>query len=235
MDKARAFPYDGGRKDGMPTEIGAKLKQARTAAGFTQEQAAEALGVSRQSISNWENEKNYPDIVSVVRLSDLYVVSLDALLKEEAPMSNYLNYLEESTNAVRSRREQSLLILLCAYLSIWSVSVLVFWLFTGPTDGMGYGIVFLWLVLPVAAFVVSLLIGRGGYGGKRNWLLPLAFGAMYMLAEYATFTLANMLSVGILRLPHLSLLLRGTVVSAAGFWFGALPRRRKRQRGESGE
>ena len=174
-------------------EIGAKLRQARIAAGLTQEQTAEALGVSRQSISNWENEKNYPDIVSVVRLSDLYAVSLDALLKEEAPMSDYLDYLEESTNTVRSRREQSLLILLCVYLGIWAVSVLFFWLLTGPDDAMGYGIVFLWLVLPVAAFVISLLIGRGGYGGRQGWLLPLVFGTMYMLAEYATFMLANML------------------------------------------
>lgn len=157
-------------------EIGAKLRQARIAAGLTQEQTAEALGVSRQSISNWENEKNYPDIVSVVRLSDLYAVSLDALLKEEAPMSDYLDYLEESTNTVRSRREQSLLILLCVYLGIWAVSVLFFWLLTGPDDAMGYGIVFLWLVLPVAAFVISLLIGRGGYGGRQGWLLPLVFG-----------------------------------------------------------
>ena len=136
MDKARSFPYDEGRKDGMPMEIGAKLRQARIAAGLTQEQAAEALGVSRQSISNWENEKNYPDIVSVVRLSDLYAVSLDALLKEEAPMSDYLDYLEESTNTVRSRREQSLLILLCVYLGIWAVSVLFFWLLTRPDDAM---------------------------------------------------------------------------------------------------
>ena len=185
MDKARSFPYDEGRKDGMPMEIGAKLRQARIAAGLTQEQTAEALGVSRQSISNWENEKNYPDIVSVVRLSDLYAVSLDALLKEEAPMSDYLDYLEESTNTVRSRREQSLLILLCVYLGIWAVSVLFFWLLTGPDDAMGYGIVFLWLVLPVAAFVISLLIGRGGYGGRQGWLLPLVFGAMHMLAGYA--------------------------------------------------
>lgn len=46
MDKARLFPYDEGRKDGMPMEIGAKLRQARIAAGLTQEQTAEALGVS---------------------------------------------------------------------------------------------------------------------------------------------------------------------------------------------
>ena len=41
MDKARSFPYDVGRKDGMPMEIGAKLRQARIAAGLTQEQTAE--------------------------------------------------------------------------------------------------------------------------------------------------------------------------------------------------
>ena len=131
---------------------------------------------------------------------------------------------------MRSRREQSLLILLCVYLGIWAVSVLFFWLLTGPSDAMGYGIVFLWLVLPVAAFVISLLIGRGGYGGRQGWLLPLIFGTMHMLAGYATFMLANMLSVGILRLPQPSLLLKGTIISAAGFWFGALTRRRRRQR-----
>lgn len=229
MDKARSFPYDEGRKDGMPMEIGAKLRQARIAAGLTQEQTAEALGVSRQSISNWENEKNYPDIVSVVRLSDLYAVSLDALLKEEAPMSDYLDYLEESTNTVRSRREQSLLILLCVYLASGPFPC-SFLAAHRASDAMGYGIVFLWLVLPVAAFVISLLIGRGGYGGRQGWLLPLIFGTMHMLAGYATFMLANMLSVGILRLPQPSLLLKGTIISAAGFWFGALTRRRRRQR-----
>lgn len=36
-------------------DIGQKLKQARAKAGLTQEQAAEALGVARQTVSNWEN------------------------------------------------------------------------------------------------------------------------------------------------------------------------------------
>ena len=57
-------------------EIGKKLKEARLAADLTLEQAAQALYVSRQTISNWENEKAYPDIVSVIKLSDLYCVSL---------------------------------------------------------------------------------------------------------------------------------------------------------------
>ena len=64
-------------------DIGNKLQRARTKANLTQEQVAEALCVSRQTISNWENEKTYPDIRSVVTLSDLYNVSLDYLLKDK--------------------------------------------------------------------------------------------------------------------------------------------------------
>ena len=100
-------------------DIGKKLKDARNAAGLTQESAAESLGVSRQTVSNWETGKTYPDIVSVIRMSGLYSVSLDCLLKEEKTVSNnlnYLNYLEESTNVVKSRRRLGKLVLVAAYL-----------------------------------------------------------------------------------------------------------------------
>lgn len=83
-------------------EIGKKIKEARVASGLTQEQVAEELRISRQTISNWENEKSYPDIVSVVKLSDLYSVSLDDLLKGDVKM---LEHLEESTDVVRSNKQ----------------------------------------------------------------------------------------------------------------------------------
>lgn len=82
-------------------EIGKKLRSARLQKGFTQEAAAEIIQVSRQTISNWENEKSYPDIVSVINLSNLYEISLDELLKEDKRM---LEHLEESTNIVRSNK-----------------------------------------------------------------------------------------------------------------------------------
>lgn len=62
-------------------EIGKKLKNARVQSGMTQENVAEKINVSRQTISNWENEKSYPDIISVIELSNLYSISLDVLLK----------------------------------------------------------------------------------------------------------------------------------------------------------
>ena len=61
----------------MCMEIGEKLREARVAAGQTQEKVAETIGVSRQTISNWENNRSYPDIISELSLSDLYHVSLD--------------------------------------------------------------------------------------------------------------------------------------------------------------
>ena len=83
-------------------EIGKKLKDARMRSGFTQESVAEKVNVSRQTISNWENEKSYPDIISVIELSNLYSISLDELLKGDEKM---MEHLEESTNVVKSTRK----------------------------------------------------------------------------------------------------------------------------------
>ena len=83
-------------------EIGKKLKNARMKSGFTQENVAEKINVSRQTISNWENEKSYPDIINVIELSNLYSISLDDLLKGDREM---MEHLEECTNVVRSTRK----------------------------------------------------------------------------------------------------------------------------------
>ncbi|WP_373109597.1 helix-turn-helix transcriptional regulator [Streptococcus anginosus] len=83
-------------------EIGKKLKEARQMSGLTQENVAEKLNVSRQTISNWETEKFYPDILYVLQLSDLYQISLDELLKGDERM---IQHLEDSTNVVKSNQK----------------------------------------------------------------------------------------------------------------------------------
>ena len=82
--------------------IGDKLKQARLNKKMTQEEVADKLYVSRQSISNWENNKTYPDLGNVLALSDLYEISLDELLKGS---DNFMKHLEESTDIVRSNKK----------------------------------------------------------------------------------------------------------------------------------
>ena len=85
--------------------ISERLKQARLAVSMTQEELAEELGVSRQTISNWENGKSYPDIDSVIILSDIYALTLDSLLKGDEKM---IKHLKDSTNAVKSNRNLGL-------------------------------------------------------------------------------------------------------------------------------
>ncbi len=214
--------------------IGPKLKQARANVHLTQEQVAEALGVSRQTISNWENEKTYPDIVSVVKLSDLYRVSLDHLLKEEQNMSDsgYLTYLEESTDTVRSNDRKGKTVLVCVYLAIWAFAILVFWFFTGESDAMGYSLMFLWVLLPVTTFVFSLLIGVRNDWGRRKWGAAIVFGVLYMLAEYATFSAANMATFHQFVLPEFGMIFAGAVISAIGLGIGSLIRRARGKRGK---
>lgn len=81
--------------------VGQKLQIARNKQGLTQEQIAQQLQVSRQTISNWENNKSYPDIVSLITLSELYQISLDQLLKGDKAM---IEHLSKSTNTVASNR-----------------------------------------------------------------------------------------------------------------------------------
>jgi len=87
-------------------DIGQKLRKARLKAGFTQEQIAETIGVSRQTISNWERGHSYPDIASVLSLSEAYAVSLDELLKEAEDMKKQeqtqIDFLEKYWNAMYS-------------------------------------------------------------------------------------------------------------------------------------
>ena len=90
-------------------KIGDKLKNARIKKSMTQEEVADKLYVSRQSISNWENNKTYPDIGNVLALSDLYEVSLDELLKGS---DNFMEHLEESTDIVKSNKKLMAIIIL---------------------------------------------------------------------------------------------------------------------------
>ena len=62
-------------------DIGKQIKKYRTEMKFSQEELSEKIFVSRQTISNWENNKNYPDVKSLLLLSSLFNVSLDILIK----------------------------------------------------------------------------------------------------------------------------------------------------------
>ena len=201
-------------------DIGGKIKKSRTDAKITQEQAAQALGISRQTISNWENERSYPDIVSVLKMSDLYSVSLDYLLKGDSPMKNYLDYIEESTNTVKSKTRLSKLLLVLSYLVIWAFNIMASWRFSAGsiTEAQAGGVQ--WLMLPAVTIILPLLIGKNNYWGKHKWLAPIGFGLMLMLSVYASYGMRESLNFNRVDLQTLSFFFIGMIASMIGLALG---------------
>ena len=201
-------------------DIGGKIKKSRTDAKITQEQAAQALGISRQTISNWENERSYPDIVSVLKMSDLYSVSLDYLLKGEGPMKDYLDYIEESTNTVKSKTRLSKLLVVLSYLVIWAFNIMASWRFSAGsiTEAQAGGVQ--WLMLPAVTIILSLLIGKNNYWGKHKWLAPIGFGLMFMLSVYASYGMRESLIFNRVDLQTISFFFIGTIASMIGLALG---------------
>lgn len=71
-------------------DFGAQMKKLRTSRGLTQEQVAQKLNVSRQTISSWENNRNLPDLEMVVLIARIFNISLDNLILGDPTMTNKL-------------------------------------------------------------------------------------------------------------------------------------------------
>jgi len=70
-------------------KLGEKIQQLRKASGISQEQLAEQLDVSRQSVSKWELNDAIPDVSKIVMISELFSVSIDELLKDSNSMESF--------------------------------------------------------------------------------------------------------------------------------------------------
>ena len=82
-------------------ELNEKLQQLRKQKGFTQEELAEKLYVSRTAISKWESGRGYPSIDSLKAISKLFGISIDELLSSEELMSIAETEQNEKTNRMR--------------------------------------------------------------------------------------------------------------------------------------
>ena len=166
-------------------EIGSRLKKARTEMGLTQEKVAEEIGVSRQSISNWENNRSYPDIISVIKLSDLYSVSLDELLKEDRKM---IRHLENTAKAAENNKRYAGWVLLGAYAAVWILYIPIFWLADSVTI-FNFGEDIYQLFYPWCTGIIAALVGLGGHFGMWKWLGIPINGIMCILSCGATWEL----------------------------------------------
>ncbi|MCO0817289.1 MAG: helix-turn-helix domain-containing protein [Lactococcus lactis] len=91
-------------------EIGKRIRAYRKIYNLSQEQLAEKIFVSRQTVSNWENNKTYPDIQIIVSLSILFNVSLDELIREDLEEMK----MKISNNKANKRADIYSLIMICS-------------------------------------------------------------------------------------------------------------------------
>ncbi len=111
---------------------------------------------------------------------------------------------------------------LLIYSLIWLVTVGAFWLGMGR-DAMGYSLLVFYLTLPIASLVCADISGaRSGFGGII--ISSLFIGVMYMMAEYLTFSLLNMVANSFERInyPNINMLIAGTVIALFGSIVGKI-------------
>ena len=99
-------------------EIKNQIRAYRSELGMSQEELAEAIYVTRQTVSNWETGKSYPDIQSLLRLSSLFGISLDQLIKGDwALMKEKINAEDVSTF---NRLSKTLTLMMVISLLAWA-------------------------------------------------------------------------------------------------------------------
>ncbi len=166
-------------------ELANNLKYYREKAGFTQEQVANELRITRQSISRWENGKSYPDLDNLVLISELYQVSIDHLIKENEELfkkidqnaqeiqdkKQKLREIEQEVLQITSKeKDESLLLLLLAAVSslIFPLGLLLigFVLIRNKRQNRFYKLI--WLVGLIVLFI-NVYSGIGIVGDYLGW------------------------------------------------------------------
>lgn len=80
-------------------EVGGRIRELRAERGMSQDDLAERVYVSRQTISSWENDKTYPDVQSLLLLSEIFDVTVDSLIKGD--VETMTTTIEKDTRTIR--------------------------------------------------------------------------------------------------------------------------------------
>lgn len=109
-------------------ELGKQIKKYRQEVQLSQEELADRVYVSRQTISNWENDKSYPDVNSLVLLSEIFQISLDNLIKGDIEVMKDVIQKEEIVKMNRYGKIYTIMLIVTAisavplfmWLGVWA-------------------------------------------------------------------------------------------------------------------
>lgn len=136
-------------------DISNQIKTRREAMGLSQEQLAEKLYVSRQTISNWERDKTYPDVQSLLMLSILFGTSIDTLVKGDVTVMEEAVERDRKRMGTRMMRLAVLMLLLLAAAFALILSPTFAWMERAWGVGIASAVAFL---PAVAALVVAAIL-----------------------------------------------------------------------------
>lgn len=102
--------------------IGEQIKELRNKHHLTQSELGEQLHISRSTIANWESNQNYPDIQTIIELSNLFDISLDQLLKGDQQV------VEKIADDTKIRKNQTKKIIVLYVLATMLLSVILLFL-----------------------------------------------------------------------------------------------------------
>lgn len=129
-------------------ELGTQIRKYRNEKTLSQEALAEKVYVSRQTVSNWENDKSYPDVNSLVLLSEVFEISLDQLIKGDVEMMK--EQIDQTDQKMFERLSNIFTILFLAVL-ITPVPLVHF---------LSYAGLAIWIVILGAGSYAAMLVER---------------------------------------------------------------------------
>ena len=145
--------------------LGEKIYELRTQHNLSQGDLANELNVSRQSISKWENGNSTPDLEKIVKLAEIFNVSLDELIKNEEKEETIINIPEQLSATKPNTREKKIG---KGLLTAGVISIFVFLL-------LGLGITGLFIAIPLFACSIIYYKAKSNHFLYCLWaIIPLA-------------------------------------------------------------
>ena len=129
-------------------DIGSRIKKYREEQNISQEELALKIFVSRQTISNWETDKSYPDIKSLIMLSNIFNVSLDNFIKKD---------IEEMRKIIDSKKVKEFNVMSYIFLVEMLVLIISAYPLFKFLDFIGF---IIWISLYIISFGTASIIER---------------------------------------------------------------------------
>ncbi|KAF1296219.1 hypothetical protein BAU15_10560 [Enterococcus sp. JM4C] len=152
------------------------LKERRNELGITQQEMADKLFVTRQTVSNWENGKNFPDIPTLISISENYSLSLDYMLKGDP---EYMKKVDEDYKLIKKKRTERIATYI-ATLSIIAILLLsILSIFFGDKFNeniMGSLGIAVCIPLALSSYIIYKSFYKSDHKGPQPLFIPKAYG-----------------------------------------------------------